>query len=220
MIVPITGIPSLGLAYHAANAGSTKTAVAVRVLCKVLLVVILGIVEGIERQYFGRDLGVACVRKTILVSLQRLLRQCSLRLITREDYRSILCADVISLAHSLGWVVAFPKYAQHIAVTGHTRVEHDQHYLGMPGRSGTDLRIIRIRRRAAGIPCGSRVNARGFPEVTLRTPKATQREYGLLQVLIERTSQAGSVYKVRFNNSWPQSFPFFPAVLRNASRSD
>jgi len=67
--IATTGIPWLGLPYLAANAGSTKTAVAVCVLRKVLLVIILGIVKGIERHYFGRDIGVTRVRKTLLVLL-------------------------------------------------------------------------------------------------------------------------------------------------------
>lgn len=90
----------------------------------------------------------------------------------------------------------------------------------MTGRSGTDLRVIRIWGCAAGISHSSCINARGFPEATLRTPKAPKCEYGLLQVLVERTSQRSSVQKVGINNSWPQFFAVFLAGPRKASRSD
>src|SRR5438128_1157786 len=99
---------------RAAEAGATQTAVPVGVPGQVLLVVVLGVVEGRRGRDLGGDLAVAGTGENRLVGLARGLGRIGLVLRDRVDGGAVLRARVVSLSHSLGRVVALPEDPQQL----------------------------------------------------------------------------------------------------------
>ena len=65
-------------------------------------------------------------------------------------------------------------------------VVHDLHRLGVPGTSGADLLVVRVRGVAAGVAHRGRPHPRLLPEDLLGTPEAAEPEDGALVALGER----------------------------------
>src|SRR5204863_9196590 len=83
------------------HARAPEPAVAARVLRKVLLVIVLGVIERRGRRDLSRDIAVICFVQPLLELRTRLLGGVRLRRVVCIDGRAILRADVVSLAHAL-----------------------------------------------------------------------------------------------------------------------
>src|SRR5215468_6597107 len=96
----------------AGDAGAAQPAIAERVLGEVLLVIVLGEVEGRGIEDLGGDRPVAAAAQGCLVHAFRCLG--GLALFGREhvDAGAILGAHVIPLAHALSRIVALPEGLQ------------------------------------------------------------------------------------------------------------
>src|SRR5262249_21116772 len=168
------------------DTGTPQTAVAVRVLREVLLVVRLRVVERAGLGDLGRDLAVARAGELRLERLARRLRGGALRVRGRVDRRAVLRADVVALAHALRRVVVLPEEPEDLLVARLPRVEADEHRLGVAGAARADLLVGWVRRVAAGVADSCRVDAGGLPEHALGTPEAAHPDYRLLEALGER----------------------------------
>src|SRR6185436_11873006 len=115
------------------DAGAAESAVAVRVLREVLLVVVLREVELRRGQDLGGDGAVARLRERALVLVARALRGGALLLAEIVDAGSILRPDVVPLPHALRRVVALPERLEQIVVGDLLRVEDHQHGFVVPG---------------------------------------------------------------------------------------
>src|SRR6266496_4045347 len=93
----------------ARDARSAQAAIPVRVLRQVLLVVILGVVEGPGGRDLGRDLAEAGAGELLGVGVLRSLDGGALSLVRVVGGRAVLSADVVALAHALRRVVALPE---------------------------------------------------------------------------------------------------------------
>ena len=151
-------------------------AVAVRVLRQVLLVVRLGVVERAGGGDLGRDLAEAGRGQRRLVAVARRLDRGALLVRAVVDGRAVLRADVVALAHALRRVVALPERAQDLVARHLRGVEHDEHGLGVAGRAAADLLVGRVRRVAAGVADGGRVDAVELPEQPLGAPEAAHAD--------------------------------------------
>ena len=87
----------------------------------------------------GGDRALAGRGQGPLVGLARGLRRPRLGIRGGIDGRAVLAADVVSLAHALGRVVALPEELQQLVVGDDLRIEHHLHRLGLSG-------IVRRRR--------------------------------------------------------------------------
>src|ERR1700677_3273561 len=96
----------------AAHACSAQATVAVRVFGQVLLVVVLGVVEGHARADLGGDGSVARLGELFLVRGARCLGGLPLRVVFDVDGRAVLGAETVALTHALRRVVALPERAQ------------------------------------------------------------------------------------------------------------
>src|SRR5690606_5061941 len=95
---------------RATDARATETAIAVRVLPQVLLVVLLGVVEWRRFREFCRDLAVPRRAQHLLVATAGGLGELSLRVTVPVDRRTILGPDVVPLSHALRRIVVFPEH--------------------------------------------------------------------------------------------------------------
>src|SRR5262249_57496928 len=102
-----------------------------------------------------------------------------------EDQRAVLRADVVALAHALRRVVVLPEQAQDLLVARLGGIEHDENDLRVAGLPRADLLVGRVRRVAARVADGSRVDAGCLPEDALRTPEAAHAENRRLEAVRE-----------------------------------
>src|SRR5579885_2160583 len=94
---------------RAADAGAAQPAIAVRVLGQVLLVIILGVVEGPGLGDLRGDRAIARRRQPLLIAVAGLLGRAALRRREGIDGGAVLRAHVIALAHALGGIMALPE---------------------------------------------------------------------------------------------------------------
>src|SRR5690606_7109943 len=160
-----------GEADRAADAGAAQAAVAGGILRQVLLVLVLGVVEGRRGEAdVGADRAVPGVAQPRLVGVAAGQRQRVLVGVVAEDHRTVLGAHVVALAHALGRVVVLPEgLEQGLERHGGRLVDH-QHHLGMAGLPGAHLAIGRVRSFAAGVTRGGGHHARERPELALHAP--------------------------------------------------
>src|SRR5579871_3214824 len=121
--------------------GAAEAAVASGILGQVLLVVVLGVVERRGGDDLGRDRAVARGRERLLVGRARGLRGAPLGRRVTVDRRAVLRADVVTLPHPLGGVVALPEQTQERLVAGARRVEDHPDHLGVPRAPGAHLLV-------------------------------------------------------------------------------
>src|SRR5215217_5031767 len=160
-----------------AHAGPAETAISVRNLVEVLLVVALGVVERAG----GRDLRgnriIAGTPQGLLVSVAGLLGGPALLVVGVVDRRAVLRAYVVALAHSLCRVVGLPEHREQVSVGDLLGVKGDEHGLGVPGTAAANLLVGRVRCEASRIADRRRVNAVDLPELTLGTPEAAEAKH-------------------------------------------
>src|SRR5262245_17087688 len=174
----------------------TQTAVPVGHLVQVLLVVVLGVVEGTGRRDLGGDVAVPRGAQLLLEHLPGGFGRGLLLVAEGIDRGAVLGPDVVALAHALGRIVVLPEDAQHLLVAGLGRVEHDEDGLGVPGAPRADLLVGGVGRDATGVAHRGGVDAIGLPELALRTPEAAHPEHGLLQPLGEGRMQRMAEHRV------------------------
>src|SRR5207248_9528568 len=100
----------------AAHAGAAQPAVAAGHLVEVLLVVVLGVVEGRRVADLGGDLAVALGPQPLLIAVPRGLGRGALGVGVGVDRGAVLGPHVVALPHSLGRVVALPEGPQQVLV--------------------------------------------------------------------------------------------------------
>src|SRR5258708_14588837 len=160
----------------AGDAGAGETAVAVRHLVQVLLVVVLGVVEGAGGLDLGRDRLVSRGAERLVVGLPRHLRRCFLAIAGEVDAGAVLSADVVALAHPLGRVVLLEEDLEQVGVGDLLGIEGDEDRLGVAGLARADLLVGRVRSPPAHVSNRRRVDAVQNPEQPLRPPQAAQPE--------------------------------------------
>src|ERR1700689_549040 len=160
------------------NPGAAETAIAVRVLRQVLLVIVLGEIERRRVLYVcgdggqalrGQRLGVACARGFGGGALLR-----------REhiDAGPVLRTDIVALTHALGRVVAFPKSFEQALIGDFLRIVDHEHHLVMASAPAAPLLVGRVRRKATGVADRGHVNAVAeLPEFALGAPEAAKPEH-------------------------------------------
>ena len=79
--------------------------------------------------------------------------------------------------------MVFPEDGEHRVEGRLRRVEHHEHDLGVAGHPAADLLIVRVRRVAARIADGRRVDSGRLPELPLRTPETPHADDELLEPL-------------------------------------
>src|SRR5215218_6017265 len=181
---------------RAGDAGAAEPAVAVRVLVEVLLVVRLGVVERSRGGDLGRDLAQPGVVERRLVAVARSLDHGALLFERVVDRGAVLGPEVVALAHALRRVVALPERAQDLLERDLRRVEHDEHGLGVAGRAAADLLVRRVRRVAARVAGGGRVDAVELPAQPLGAPEAAEPDDELLHLLGKRGLERGPEHVV------------------------
>src|SRR5919108_73496 len=145
-------------------------------LLEVLLVVVLGLVEGRRRLDLRHDRR-APVR---LLARLRAQRELLLLLVVEEDDRAVLVADVPSLAVELRRIVLVPEDVEQLFVSDELRVEGHFDDLGMPGRVRADIFVRRILERATGVTDARPGDAFDLAKRRLDAPEATGAERCLL----------------------------------------
>src|SRR5690606_4862126 len=93
----------------AGNACAAEPAIAIRILCQILLVIILGKIEGRRIKDFGCDRAIALLGNLVTISLARGFRRLALRVARYINAGAVLRADIIALPHALRGIVRFPE---------------------------------------------------------------------------------------------------------------
>src|SRR5205814_8879550 len=93
--------------------------------------------------------------------------------------------------------VVLPERLEQRLVARDGRVEDDEHGLGVAGLAATDLLVARVRRVAAAVADGGRVDARDLPELALGAPETAEREDGAPEALGEWRLERVAVDVVR-----------------------
>ena len=145
-----------------------------RIAGVVVLMVILGGVEGLERQYLGDD-GIIpeVLRLEVTDDFQRgglLPGQCG------EDGGAVLGANVTALAVEGGGVVDGEEDVQEDSVGDMSGVKGDAHDLGVTGVPGADLLVGGINVGTAGITGDDISYACDLVEDGFEAPEATAGE--------------------------------------------
>src|SRR3569623_3308774 len=86
---------------RACAAGAAQATVAAGVFGEILLMVILGIVEGRRRDDFGGAAAATGLLKSVLIGGERGLRGLHLLVVVRIYAGAVLSTDIIALAHAL-----------------------------------------------------------------------------------------------------------------------
>src|SRR5690349_21754299 len=118
-MIPMTPPPPSGSApaarncqpNRASNPSSPEPTIPTGVLGQVLLVVVLGVVEGmrgVRVEDLGGDRAVPGSGELLLVGRERGLGRLALLLVGGNDQRPVLGAHVVALAHALRGVVPLP----------------------------------------------------------------------------------------------------------------
>src|SRR5215207_3641509 len=161
-------------ANRAAHARPAQTAVSIGDLVEVLLMVGLGIIERASGRELRGNRTVTGTPKRLLVGVAGLLSGPTLLVACVVDCRAVLRADVVALTHPLRRVMGLPEHCEQVLVGDLLWIEDDEHGLGVPGPSATNLLIGRVRCEATRVADCCRVNAVDLPEFTLGPPEAAE----------------------------------------------
>src|SRR3569623_244521 len=82
------------------DAGAAQAAVAAGDLGEILLMIVLGIIEGRRRDDFGGDADATGLLHCVLIGGERSLRRLHLLSVVRVYAVSVLSTDIIALAHA------------------------------------------------------------------------------------------------------------------------
>ena len=107
-------------------------------------------------------------RERLLEAVARSERGIALRLSRPVHGRAVLGADVVSLAHALGRVVALPEDAEQLVVARLCGVEDREDDLGVTGAAAASLLVGRVRGVTARIADRGRVDPGRLPEEPLQ----------------------------------------------------
>src|SRR5262245_44057005 len=118
---------------RATHAGAVEAAVAPWILREVLLVVLLCIVKLRRVANLGRDRAEPGAGKSRLIELARRLGGFALCGRGAVDRGTVLCTEIVALAHSLRRVVILPEDLQQRGEARALRVEDHGHHLVMAG---------------------------------------------------------------------------------------
>ena len=153
-----------------------------------------GVVEGRRFAYLRADLAVAGGAQRPLIALPGLLRR--FQPLAQIDGGTVLRAQIIALAHALGWVVALPEQGQQGIQLEGRRVMDDQHHFGMAGLPGADLFVAWVGREAASVADRGGEHPFEAPKEAFRAPEAAHAEQGLPQPVGKRADQGIAVDEV------------------------
>ena len=128
-----------------------KTTESVGVLVQVLLMIVFGIIEFLNWQYFRRDLSFSDFLQFLLEGLFRSIGQFLLLIVVIVDAGTILCSDVDALPHSSGWVVVFPEYCQQFFIRSLLWIVDDADHFCMTRQTGAQFGICRIWCRTSAV---------------------------------------------------------------------
>src|SRR5258708_20469200 len=143
-------------------------------LLQVLLVVVLGSVEGGRRDDLGDDRaaeGPPALQLPLRVQGRRLLLG-----IVKEDRRAVLRADVRSLAIRGRGIVILPEDPQQVLVGGALGVVLHLHRLPLAGAAGPHVLIGGVRHAAPRVSDRGRQHAGHGAERRLDSPEAARRK--------------------------------------------
>src|SRR3569623_964745 len=160
------------------DAGAAQAAVAAGVLGEILLMVVLGIIEGRRRDDFGGDTAATGLLQSVLIGGERSLRRLHLLAVVRVYAGTVLSTDIIALAHALSRIVRLPEQCQQIPVVEHGGIVNHPHHFIVPSEAAAYLPISGVGGEAAGIADQAAVDARHLPEQALRTPEAAEADQG------------------------------------------
>ena len=121
--------------------------------------VVFRVIESWSVQNFSRDLPHARAAETGLICALGFFGRGTLFWVQNVDRRAVLRPNIVALTHPLGGIVCFPKRPQQGFVRSDGWIEYHPHDLRVSRTSGTHFFIRRIRRTAARIPYGGRINA-------------------------------------------------------------
>src|SRR5258706_5503512 len=158
-----------------AAAGVAVKLVAERVLLVVVLVVLLGGIEGSGRH----DLGLDGLLEALLHLGLRGLGQALLRLVAVEDRRAVLVPHVAELAVLHQRIDVVPERVEQLLVTDLRRIVGYLDGLDVAGAARGDLLVGGILLAAARISRSGRQDARDLVERRFHAPEATGGEGGL-----------------------------------------
>src|SRR6516165_6273024 len=181
----------------AAQPRPAQTAIAVRHLGQVLLVVVFSEVKRRDLEDLGRDGPVAVCRQNPLVGLLGSLGRASLSRGVDVDAGSILGADVVALSHALRGIMAFPEGFEQRLVADFLGIEHHQYDFVVARAAGAYFLIGRVGCGAAGVAHRRDPNAIAhLPELALGTPEAAEPEHRRLEALWIGTFEGALVEEV------------------------
>src|SRR5262249_30442272 len=140
----------------------------------VLLVVVLGDVEGLRRLDRGRDRAAVPLRDVEL----RLgsFRGLALVLVMEEDHGAVLIAEVPTLAVAVGRVWLVPERFEQLLVADPIRVVGHLDHLGVSGPVRADVLVGRVFERPTLVADPGRGDALELSERRLDAPEAARSE--------------------------------------------
>src|SRR5690606_26577635 len=153
------------------------------ILGEILLVVVLGEVEGARRQDLGRDGPVAGGLQPLGVGVPGPFGRCRLRCGKGVYPGPVLRAHVVALAVALRRVVVLPEDLQQVLVADDTRVVDYADDLVVAGLTGAGLLVGGVGREAGGIARHRQPDARDLPELAFHAPEAAHAEHRLFHAL-------------------------------------
>jgi hypothetical protein len=146
-------------------------------------VVVLGVVEGTQRDDLGGDVTAAGLRELGLEEVARGLRDLALAIVGDVHTGAVLRADVVALAHPLRRVVVLPEELEDRLEARGRGIPDDQHDLVVARPRRAHLFVGRVRRLPARVADGGRPHARRLPEDALGAPEAAHPDHERLEAL-------------------------------------
>jgi hypothetical protein len=171
-----------------AHAGGMVRAVAVGILDQVVLVILLGRMEFLQRLDIGDDGAVTGLAQQLLVIVARGDGGRALLVVAVENERAILRADVVALAVLLRRVVLLEEVLEQGAGGQHRAVVAHLHHLGVVVRialvlAAADGLVVDLDIAAVGIARDRVDDARQRRIAFLSAPEAAGAEYQGLDVI-------------------------------------
>ena len=111
-----------------------------------------------------------------------------------------MCSTVITLAHALRRVMAFPKHPQQIGITDERRVKNDEYNFIVSRLTGAHLLVGGVGGVTGSVPNRCGVNARDLPEDAFSTPKTSETKLRGFEVFRKRPHQGCPKHGVIMGN--------------------
>src|SRR3954470_1829931 len=189
------------------------------VLLVIILVVLLGLVEGAGRD----DLGIDGARRELCLDLLLgFLGELLLLLAAIEDRRAVLVAGVAELLVLHERIDVAPEHVEELGVGHLRRVVDDLHRLRVTGAAGRHLLVGRVLNGPSDVAGGGRDDARHLVEVGLdapETPTGENRSRGLLSLRVCAAHRGGEQTGGNEPTSHERNLPGVALVQRHSTRS-